>query len=125
MSRWEFFDPHVDTKLVCSCGCGQMRMDDDFMQLMVQIRKAVSQALIVRSGYRCPTYNMKVSKTGATGPHTWGRAIDVAATGRLRYLVQEEAKARGCTRFGMGPDFIHVDNLTVDEGFTERVVWTY
>lgn len=125
MSRWRFFDPQVDVKLRCSCGCGRMEMDDEFMRMQDEIRLEIGRPLIVTSGYRCPEYNAKVSSTGPTGPHTTGRAIDYRADSRLRWEILDAAALRGCSRFGIAAWGIHVDDLDEFDGFDSQVIWTY
>ena len=34
--------------------------------------------LKITSGYRCSEHNASISKTGPTGPHTTGAAVDLA-----------------------------------------------
>lgn len=124
MSRWEFFDPATDKMLACA-HCGEMKLNDAFMQKVVEIRRAIGRPFMVTSGYRCPEHNNKVSKSGLTGPHTTGRAMDVAADSRLRYLIVEQALIQGMTRIGIARTFIHLDDLTLVDGYADKVIWTY
>jgi zinc D-Ala-D-Ala carboxypeptidase len=126
MRSWPFFNPAVDLKLTCSCGCGRMEMQESFMKKMVEIRKEVNMPFMITSGYRCPSHNNQASSTGFRGPHTTGRALDIAVTGsRMRYLVMEAARRQGITRIGIGKGFIHLDDLTAEDGFDEKVIWPY
>ena len=115
----------TEDELRCKCGCGVVGMDTDFMKILVAIREAVDQPFVVRSAYRCPSHNALVSKTGRTGPHTTGRAIDIRTNSGLRFEIMEAAIDRGITRIGIANSFIHIDDLSFDDGFTEDVIWTY
>jgi len=126
MNKWKHFDPAVDIKLVCSCGCGRMEMQDSFMKKLVNIREIVDMPFMVTSGFRCPAYNNEVSSTGFRGPHTTGRAIDIAVTGsRMRYLIIKTAMKIGINRIGIAKTFVHLDDLTFFDGFDEEVAWPY
>jgi zinc D-Ala-D-Ala carboxypeptidase len=126
ITKWKYFDPATDSKMTCSCGCGRMDLKDSFMQKMVRIREKVGVALFVTSGSRCPDHNNKVSSTGYWGPHTTGRAIDVAAaSSRIRFLLIKAALEEGITRIGIGKTFLHFDDLTKADGFDEDVIWHY
>jgi hypothetical protein len=122
--NWQFFSYATDPMLACS-HCGVQGMDDQFMQTMDELRKRVGLAFRVNSGYRCPVHNSAVSSTGASGPHTTGRAIDIAADSRLRFLIVKEAMRLGLYRIGIAKTFIHLDNLTDDDGFPDRLIWSY
>ena len=49
----------------------------------------------VTSGYRTPEHNRRVSRTGYEGPHTTGRAVDVAAFGERALRIVRIALAHG------------------------------
>ena len=122
MSRHFSYDS--DKMLACSC-CKAKGMSPSFLDLMDQIRDAVGEPLTVTSGYRCPKHNAKVSSTGSTGPHTTGRAIDIKADSRLRFLLIQAALKQGITRIGVADNFIHIDNLGELDGFPSPRVWVY
>lgn len=119
--KYKYFS---ETELMCKCGCNQQKMDHDTMQKFVILREMVGP-LTVNSAYRCPKHNTAVSTTGATGPHTTGKAIDFASSGRDKYRIMEAAQKLGATRFGIAKGFIHVDFLTKEGGFDEEVIWAY
>ena len=122
---WKYFDPAVDTKLTCSCGCGRMEMNDSFMKKLDLIREEAGFGFRVTSGYRCPTHNSNVSSTGERGPHTTGRAVDIAApSSTMRLQILEAAQKQGLRRFGIAKTFIHLDDLKQSDGFPEGI-WTY
>ena len=121
---WEYFNYDLDPMLACPC-CGERKMDVDFMNALDDMRAQLGEPFAINSGYRCSLYNAQISSTGGTGPHTYGRAVDIAADSRLKFLILEAAIRWGWTRIGIGKNFIHIDNLGEAEGFSEKVIWTY
>ena len=123
MSR--HFNYDADKMLACSC-CGVEGMSPAFLDLMDKIRDSVGEPLTVTSGYRCPAHNASVSSTGATGPHTTGKAMDIKADSRMRFLlIQAALKQEGITRIGVAKTFIHLDGLGELDGFPSPRVWSY
>jgi zinc D-Ala-D-Ala carboxypeptidase len=120
--RYKYFS---EQELSCKCGCARNKMDPAFMEKLVAIREKLGFPFPVGSAYRCPSHNDAVSSTGVGGPHTWGRAIDLHVGSRARFLILEEAKRHGMTRFGIARWGIHLDDLTAAEGFDENVIFTY
>jgi zinc D-Ala-D-Ala carboxypeptidase len=117
--------PHFSHKeLACRCGCG-MLPDKDFMDKVEALRVSVGFPLAVSSAARCPDHNARVSGTGRTGPHTTGRAIDLAVDRSKAYAVLSTALRMGFTGIGVqqkgGGRFIHLDDLTAGR----PTVWSY
>ena len=85
----------------------------------------------VTSGYRTPEHNRRVSRTGYEGPHTTGRAVDVAAFGERALRIVRIALAHGFTGIGLkqnGPHhlrFVHLDDLAGDHRTPRPRIWTY
>ena len=121
----EYFKYETDKMLACSCGCGTKGMEPAFLMTLDQIRKAIGEPLTVTSGYRCPAHNTSVSSTGATGPHTTGKAMDIKADSRMRFLLIQAALKQGITRIGVAKTFIHLDDLGELDGFPSPRVWSY
>jgi len=136
-SPWAHFSME---ELTCKCGCGQMKMDDGFMKKMVKIRELYNKSLTVTSGYRCPAHNSdpSVAHTGAEGPHTTGRAIDIAISGAEAYgLLKAAMMVGGVYGFGLNQigdhskRFVHIDDLTAQDKKSDGTpnprpgVWTY
>ncbi len=108
------------SEFTCSC-CGVEQMDADFMRKLDAVRATFDFPFIISSGYRCPEHNQAVSSTGPSGPHTTGKACDIA----LSYESARAALAPLATAFSgiginqKGPSrFIHVDDL-------DPRIWTY
>lgn len=85
------------------------------MARIQMLRDAYGKPLGVSSAARCPTHNAKVSKTGLTGPHTTGRAVDLSVDRADAYRVLALALSMGFTGIGVQQKgdgrFIHLDDL--------------
>jgi zinc D-Ala-D-Ala carboxypeptidase len=115
-------------EVACKCGCGKLP-EQSFMELVQILRDVVGFPFKVTSGARCSTYNQKVSTTGPEGPHTTGRAIDIAVYGERALKLIRAALMSGITGIGVmqhGPiekRFIHLDDLPA--AHKRPNVWTY
>ena len=84
----------------------------------------------ITSGYRCSKHNAKISKTGLTGPHTTGHAVDISVSGEDAHLFLGLAFSFGFMGVGIKQSgqwsgrFIHLDDLELQEAPRPRV-WTY
>lgn len=107
--------------------CGENQTEDAFIGSLDMLRERVGFPLIVTSGYRCPEYNKKVSSTGLNGPHTTGRAVDLAVSHDKAYFVLQQAFVMGFTGVGVkghgASRFIHLDMITDPE--KRPRVWSY
>ena len=98
-------------------------MDNDFMQKLVTIRRELGFPFYVTSGYRCPDHPAEKKKTTTGGPHTQGKAVDIAITGANAVNFLESCLRHGMTGFGIQQRgsqtrFIHVDTL-------DKRIWSY
>ena len=119
--RWENFKPE---ELSCS-HCGELKIHEDIMDLL-QEAWGVLGPLSITSGYRCNEHNAAVSKTGANGPHTTGKAVDIAVRDSKHRKELITYFAPKVTGFGIAKSFIHIDLLTADDGFEMRPnSWVY
>lgn len=121
--------PHfTKAELACKCGCGMLPAQD-FMDKIELLRLSVGFALPVTSAARCAKHNAKVSGTGATGPHTTGRAIDFGVDRQKAYTVMATAMRMGFTGIGVqqkgGGRFVHVDDLPNGPGCQRPTIWSY
>jgi uncharacterized protein YcbK (DUF882 family) len=124
--RWRFFTP---AELACKAD-GSLRFDEGFLTLLESIRILFGRPMIVTSGYRSPAYNAKVSTTGENGPHTMGRAVDIAVSGQdAAELARIALSHGGITGLGVKQHgtgrFLHLDNLTPAAGFPRPRIWSY
>jgi zinc D-Ala-D-Ala carboxypeptidase len=122
--RWKYF---TEAEMACT-HCGACLMDEKFMKRLDALRSRCGFAFKITSGYRCAAHNQKVSSTGADGPHTTGKAADIAAQGVEVYVLLEGALAMGFCGIGISqragqPRFVHLDDI--DEPAKRPRVWSY
>lgn len=113
----------------CRCGCGRAEMNPTFLAALDQLRERYGKPLVVTSGYRCSSYNSKVSSTGPTGPHTTGKAADLRVDRGDAYRLLELALDAGFTGIGVQQKgagrFLHLDMLLSGPGQPRPTVWSY
>lgn len=105
-------------------------MNDSFMTRLSDLREALQTPFVISSGYRCVRHNLTL--TGKSkGAHTLGRAVDIILHGKQALELIQVAPHFGMTGIGikqhgpMGARFIHLDDLTSNEGFVRPTVWSY
>ena len=131
-SQWQYFTVE---ELSCQRGAcpycggkGPEMMDGDLMRKLVAIRRETGIPMAVTSAYRCPEYNAEVSKTGKTGPHTTGHAVDVRCSGKDAHALLSAALRFGITGVGVSQRgahnarFLHFDDLHTE---LRPWVWSY
>lgn len=114
----------------CRCGCEANLIENSFVLKLDDLREQYGRPMVVSSGYRCPKHNAAVSSTGATGPHTTGRAVDIAISRAEAVLLLAFALAGGTfTGFGInqkgGARFLHLDDLPNGPGVPRPTIWSY
>ncbi len=125
---WEYF---TEDELKCRCGCGKVEMDPYFMDKLHALRRVLGFSLPITSGYRCPNYNKRISKTGFNGPHTTGRAVDIAISGGdalklIQYACNFHLLGIGVKQSGLiNQRYIHIDDLTEKDGYPRPALWSY
>jgi uncharacterized protein YcbK (DUF882 family) len=134
MITWDMIEHFKQSEFACHCGeCGSTgnEMDLNFVFALDQLRERFGLPMIITSGYRCPAYNESISTTGKDGPHTTGRAADVAVSGEQAFhLVQQCSLGGWMTGIGINQRgayekrFIHLDDLGVP-GHPRPRIWTY
>lgn len=109
--------------------CGSILVDTDLLKLLDKLRERCGFALPILSGYRCSAHNQKVSTTGPNGPHTTGKAVDVAVSRQRAHDVLTHALALGFTGIGVqqkgATRFLHLDILTEPGHAPRPSVWSY
>tara|TARA_Y100000817_G_scaffold65790_1_gene49717 strand:- start:6209 stop:6592 length:384 start_codon:yes stop_codon:yes gene_type:complete len=125
--NWDDFNNFGPDEFRCRCGCGVVEMDPVFISVLQEIRDEMAIPLSISSGYRCPKHNSNVSSTGETGPHTTGKAADIAVRGADAWALQRvaakypEIRGLGFKQHG-GGRFVHLDILT---GPSRPAIWSY
>ncbi|WP_051184456.1 D-Ala-D-Ala carboxypeptidase family metallohydrolase [Desulfatiglans anilini] len=108
-------------RFACKC-CGTNLIDPRIEGIVSRMEGDFCQALIVTSGYRCPSHNAKV-KGSPTSSHLRGLAADIfCPDSRSRFQIVESALKHGVTRIGIGKNFIHID---IDRQKDPQVIWLY
>jgi zinc D-Ala-D-Ala carboxypeptidase len=129
-SPWKYFE--LD-ELKCKCGnCGStgMEMDYEFMERLVALREECGFPFMITSGYRCPSHNVRVSKTSFDGPHTTGKAVDIGISGERAYLLVGHAYDKKFTGIGIKQKgeikdrFIHLDILEAPD-YPRPCIYSY
>lgn len=115
----------------CNCGCSGNQIDPAFVNVLEHLRNELGLPMIVSSGYRCPAYNDRVSRTGHNGPHTTGKAADIRIMGHDAFMLLQCAfQSRRVSGIGInqkGPHakrFIHLDCVSPELAF-RPTVWSY
>ena len=75
-------------------------------------------------------HNDRVSITGENGPHTTGKAVDIAISRKKAFLfltwVMSQADITGIGfKQHSGGRFIHIDTLTEPEHSPRPTIWSY
>lgn len=119
LAKWDQIEYFRPAEFACRC-CTRVSMGHDFMMKLDDLRREIGP-IVVTSGYRCPEHNDQVSTTGRHGPHTTGKAADLAIERQRarKALVPISLKFEGIglKQHGDGR-FIHVDDCG-------QRIWTY
>ena len=112
----------------CQCGCGSDGMNPEFMEKLTSLRADWGQPMVITSGYRCTQHPIEAKKA-KPGAHASGRAADIAIQGEDAYKLLCVALGHGFTGIGIQQKgsgrFLHVDDLTEDDGFPRPTIWSY
>ena len=124
--------PHFsDAELTCQCGCNRQKMETSFMTKLEKLRVAFDRPMPVTSGFRCPMHNAQASKTGLSGPHTTGKAVDIQVSGAdahrlLTLALKHEFTGVGLKQAGVHRSrFLHLDTIEPGPGRPRPTVWSY
>ena len=105
--------------------CGELKIDEELMDLIQEARETFGP-LTITSGFRCSEHNNNISSTGPTGPHTTGKAIDIATKSSQQRKELIDYFASKVSGLGIAKSFIHIDLLTSEDGFDARPnSWIY
>ena len=129
MIDWSKYPDFSEREFQCKCGCGRANMSIAFMRRLQGLRTYIGEPFKITSGFRCPAHNAKVSKTGTTGPHTTGKAADIACSHTLAWEILTEATDHGFTGLGVNQKgksrFLHLDILPNAAGQPRPHIWSY
>ena len=123
-------------QLECKCGCGQCKMDDDFMRRFHSLRKEwmalthTDLIPMISSGYRCENHPVEKRKIYGKGPHTRRKAVDIKVSGKKATLLYKISK-KYMTGIGVSQRsrrkksrYIHLDSLSPREA-RRPTTWVY
>ena len=94
----------------CKC-CGEVHMNQDFLDQLEIARGISGVAYLIQSGYRCPAHNKAVGSTSTN--HIKGVAADIrATTGYQRGKILRGLYLAGFKRIGISfrNGFVHCDS---------------
>lgn len=101
----------------------------DAVERLERVRVKAGFPIKVTSGARCPFYNAQVAHTGDDGPHTTGRAFDLAVAYGQAFTVLRLALEEGFTGIGVSQKgasrFLHVDDLPAGVNRPRPTIWSY
>ncbi len=106
---------------------GECKMDDEFMQVLDNIREKCGFPFVITSAYRSPEHPIEAKKS-RPGAHSSGKAVDVLVHMEQAYKLVEVAIRFGIPRIGVsqkghvGARFIHLD---MDTTRAQPRIWSY
>jgi len=120
-----------ENELSCSCPCKENGMEPFTLNLLQELRDLYGKPISLSSAYRCATHNSKVSKSGKSGPHTTGKAVDIRCFGTEAHEILRLALSIGFTGIGVSQKnkhkparFIHIDTISSTKA-NRPWTWSY
>ncbi len=108
-ARTKNFNPDVDKRLRCSCGCGGSGVQQWALDKLQLVRDDAERPLTITSGWRCRDHSSERQKA-QPGQHNLGVAFDVAVNGGAqRYELIRLGLKHGATGIGVAKTFVHLD----------------
>ena len=108
--RWPNFRPQ---EIACK-GSGELLLDEDALDKLQALRRALGRPVVINSGYRSERHNAAVGGS-PTSQHRLAAAFDIALRGpRVARDIEREELIRealevGFTGIGRYDNFVHVD----------------
>lgn len=112
MIDWSKYPNFTEAEFRCK-ETGEINMDEDFIARLQTLRTEFGKPMVITSGYRSPRHSIERRKD-EPGPHSTGKACDVALGGSAAYELISIALRLGFTGIGVsqkagGARFIHLD----------------
>lgn len=125
--NWNKYSPYF-TKAEFDCKhTGKNKMRPEFMDRLLDIRKAYNKPMIITSGYRHETHPVEARKSNA-GEHTYGLACDIAVRGTDAMDLMVIAYGHGIRRIGVSQKgsgrFLHLGLGDMQLRFPQAL-WSY
>ena len=110
MIDWKKYSPiFVPQEFECKCGCGQLVIYPDLIELLYEARLQAGIPFVVTSGYRCAEHNASVTASRDSA-HPDGLAADIRAnTMTIRHAILKSLFAVGFPRIGIASWGFHAD----------------
>jgi uncharacterized protein YcbK (DUF882 family) len=125
--NWGKYPNFKKTEFDCS-HTGANEMQDEFMNLLQQLRTQYGKPLKITSGYRDKTHPVEAKKT-VRGAHNYGMAVDIAIDRAEAYKVLGIAIKLGFTGIGIKQHgegrFIHLDTIPNNSEQPRPTIWGY
>ena len=100
IKRWKYFS---EDELRCK-GTGEIKMNEEFMTKLIELREKLNQPMVITSGYRSPEHNKRIGGSSKSA-HICGLAVDVGCSG---------AKAHEIVKLAMELGFQGLDSETLE-----------
>jgi len=106
------------------------RMEPDFMERLIKLRKTINVPLTVTSSYRDREHNSRIGGA-VNSAHLLGRAVDIKIAGENAYTLVGLAVVSGFTGIGVkqkgpyGGRFIHLDDCEDCADRPRPRIWSY
>ena len=112
-------------EFACKCGCGTNLIKDDFIDMLQRARNHYGKALIINSGYRCPSHPESLKNPNFISQHTKGIAADIKCEDSVSSAkILDSLGWAGFRRLGIHSKFCHVDFGKGGDAATP-VIWLY
>jgi zinc D-Ala-D-Ala carboxypeptidase len=122
-AAWENY-PNFSKKEFDCKHTGENGMQDEFMQVLQNIRTDFGKSMTITSGFRSVKHPIEARKTHSNGEHTQGMCADVLCrTAQDRYMLITIAIRHGITRIGVAKTFLHLG--LGGKGLPNYVIWDY
>jgi uncharacterized protein YcbK (DUF882 family) len=122
-AQWHKY-PNFSKKEFDCTHSGKNEMQDEFMQLLQELREELNFPLVITSGYRDKTHPIEARKTHSNGEHTQGMCCDVRCLdGGTRFKIIKKALELGFTRIGVAKTFLHLG--LGGKNLPNYVIWDY
>ncbi|MCL1826555.1 MAG: D-Ala-D-Ala carboxypeptidase family metallohydrolase [Candidatus Cloacimonetes bacterium] len=131
VTDWSVYPNFKQSEFTCKCGCGTNRMSKLVMDMLQNARTTAGIPFVINSACRCPTHNLKVSKSNSgdhiTDSNNLCFGVDIASiNSRNRFLILQALILAGFDRIGVDDRFIHAGiGKSLGGRMDDKVVWFY